>query len=216
MDATHSQGDFKVPARTYLLWIAIIGLISLLLILRNQASSEGPLLSQHESMRLVENDQIVAAKINIDPQTPRSYDVRGDHFKVNSNVKVPFRARVYLTDQCLQELLNIPAFHATRPNTLLMNVVWSLGPILLVALLIYFVLIRQLKSAVPPKRAVQPGSPSPFAGIIEIAPDIVQRAPVFVGTDVPLQRLIDALERGDSIEKFLGDHPSVKRSQVLP
>ena len=39
--------------------------------------------------------------------------------------------------------------------------------------------------------------------------------PVFVGTRVPLQNLIDYLEGGESIEDFLDGFPSVKRDQVI-
>lgn len=205
MDASQSRGEFKVPPRTYLLWIAIIGLIPLVVIFRQNAPSDGVVLRQHEFIRMVGNDHIATARINIDSQSPQFHDIRGFHFKVDANgrrvlengeyVQVPFRARVYLSDATVQQLLNKPGFEAHRPNTLLANIFWSLGPILLVALLIYFVFIRQLargafRSRVEPRRA----SPE-FAGIIHIDPQVVQRAPVFVGTDVPLQRLIDALER---------------------
>ena len=39
--------------------------------------------------------------------------------------------------------------------------------------------------------------------------------PVFVGTRVPLQNLIDSLEGGESIEDFLSGFPTVKREQVV-
>jgi uncharacterized protein (DUF433 family) len=39
--------------------------------------------------------------------------------------------------------------------------------------------------------------------------------PVFLGTRVPLQNLIDYLEGGESIEDFLDGFPSVKREQVI-
>ena len=39
--------------------------------------------------------------------------------------------------------------------------------------------------------------------------------PVFAGTRVPLQNLIDALEGGESVEDFLEGFPSVKRSQAI-
>ena len=39
--------------------------------------------------------------------------------------------------------------------------------------------------------------------------------PVFVGTRVPLQNLVDYLEGGESIEDFLDGFPSVKREQVI-
>jgi len=46
-------------------------------------------------------------------------------------------------------------------------------------------------------------------------PDIMGGTPVFVGTRVPLQNLIDYLEGGESIEDFLDGFPSVKREQVI-
>lgn len=40
-------------------------------------------------------------------------------------------------------------------------------------------------------------------------------APVFVGTRVPVETLIDYLEAGDSIDEFLEGFPSVERQQVI-
>jgi len=39
--------------------------------------------------------------------------------------------------------------------------------------------------------------------------------PVFAGTRVPVQTLLDYLEAGDSIDDFLGGFPSVSRNQVI-
>jgi uncharacterized protein (DUF433 family) len=39
--------------------------------------------------------------------------------------------------------------------------------------------------------------------------------PVFSGTRVPFQNLIDCLEAGDSIDLFLYDFPTVSREQVI-
>jgi uncharacterized protein (DUF433 family) len=52
-------------------------------------------------------------------------------------------------------------------------------------------------------------------GVIHSHPEILGGTPVFVGTRVPLQNLIDYLEGGESIEDFLDGFPSVKREQVL-
>jgi uncharacterized protein (DUF433 family) len=46
-------------------------------------------------------------------------------------------------------------------------------------------------------------------------PEIMGGTPVFVGTRVPLQNLIDSLEGGESIEDFPDGFPSVKREQVI-
>lgn len=52
-------------------------------------------------------------------------------------------------------------------------------------------------------------------GIVHSDPEIMGGTPVFVGTRVPLQNLIDSLEGGESIEDFLDAFPTVKREQVI-
>ena len=52
-------------------------------------------------------------------------------------------------------------------------------------------------------------------GIVHSDPEIMGGTPVFVGTRVPLQNLIDYLEGGESIEDFFDGFPSVKREQVI-
>ena len=39
--------------------------------------------------------------------------------------------------------------------------------------------------------------------------------PVFLGTRVPVQTLLDYLEAGENIDEFLEGFPSVKREQVI-
>jgi len=39
--------------------------------------------------------------------------------------------------------------------------------------------------------------------------------PVFCGTRVPVQTLLDYLEAGESIDEFLAGFPSVTRAQVI-
>lgn len=51
--------------------------------------------------------------------------------------------------------------------------------------------------------------------IIHSDPEIMGGTPVFVGTRVPLQNLIDSLEGGESIEDFLDGFPTVSREQVI-
>ena len=52
-------------------------------------------------------------------------------------------------------------------------------------------------------------------GIIHSDPEIMGGTPVFTGTRVPLQNLIDALEGGESIDEFLEGFPSVRRAQAI-
>jgi uncharacterized protein (DUF433 family) len=46
-------------------------------------------------------------------------------------------------------------------------------------------------------------------------PEVMGGAPVFSGTRVPIQTLLDYLEAGDSIDDFLAGFPSVSREQVV-
>lgn len=52
-------------------------------------------------------------------------------------------------------------------------------------------------------------------GIVHSDPEIMGGTPVFVGTRVPLQNLVDYLEGGESIEDFLDGFPTVKREQAI-
>ena len=46
-------------------------------------------------------------------------------------------------------------------------------------------------------------------------PEIMGGTPVFAGTRVPFQTLLDYLEGGDSLDAFLDDFPTVSREQVI-
>jgi uncharacterized protein (DUF433 family) len=51
--------------------------------------------------------------------------------------------------------------------------------------------------------------------VISRDPQVMGGAPVFAGTRVPVQTLLDLLEAGDSINDFLEGFPSVTRDQVI-
>jgi uncharacterized protein (DUF433 family) len=51
--------------------------------------------------------------------------------------------------------------------------------------------------------------------IVTSSPDILSGTPVFAGTRVPVQALIDSLAGGETIDDFLSGFPTVKRDQVV-
>ena len=51
--------------------------------------------------------------------------------------------------------------------------------------------------------------------IVHSDPEILGGTPVFVGTRVPLQNLIDYLEGGESVDDFLEAFPTVNREQAI-
>ena len=51
--------------------------------------------------------------------------------------------------------------------------------------------------------------------LITSSPDRLGGRPVFAGTRVPVQTLIDYLEGGNPLSEFLEDFPSVTREQAI-
>ena len=51
--------------------------------------------------------------------------------------------------------------------------------------------------------------------VVTTAPEIMGGTPVFPGTRVPVQTLLDYLEAGDSIDDFLAGFPTVTREHVV-
>ena len=51
--------------------------------------------------------------------------------------------------------------------------------------------------------------------VVHSDPDILGGTPVFVGTRVPVQALIDYIEGGHSLKQFLDDFPSVTRELAI-
>ena len=51
--------------------------------------------------------------------------------------------------------------------------------------------------------------------IINSSPEIMGGTPVFTGTRVPVQTLLDYLKAGESIDDFLDGFPSVTKEQVI-
>ena len=53
------------------------------------------------------------------------------------------------------------------------------------------------------------------SSVVTADPNVMSGAPVFKGTRVLVQTLIEYLEAGDSIDDFLEGFPSVDREQVI-
>lgn len=50
--------------------------------------------------------------------------------------------------------------------------------------------------------------------LIQRSPEILGGTPVFAGTRVPVQTLIDYIKRGHSLSEFLDDFPTVRKEQA--
>ena len=53
------------------------------------------------------------------------------------------------------------------------------------------------------------------SSIVSTSVDVMGGTPVFTGTRVPIQTLLDYLKAGESIDDFLDGFPTVSRAQVI-
>jgi len=56
---------------------------------------------------------------------------------------------------------------------------------------------------------------APETPVVHADPEIMSGTPVFVGTRVPFQALLDYLEAGQPLSEFLEDFPSVSKEQAV-
>jgi len=118
----------------------------LLMLLRDKRESQpGEQISQHRFEELVDAGQIVHATVSYDNQSPLN-EIDGV-YKAEGNVQkeVRFRTKVRLTGRLEEKLFNRPQFEARQPNTVVMSIIWSVLPIIVIAVLIWFFFIRQIK-----------------------------------------------------------------------
>ncbi len=53
------------------------------------------------------------------------------------------------------------------------------------------------------------------SNVIDRSPEVLGGTPVFRGTRVPIQTLLEYLEAGERLDEFLRDFPTVTREQVI-
>src|SRR5512143_1046067 len=73
--------EFRVPPRTWIVWIAIFGGIILLMLARERMDSQGDVLSQFRFQQLVESNLIAHAVINYSPQNLSLTEITGKYYR---------------------------------------------------------------------------------------------------------------------------------------
>src|SRR6266850_623812 len=147
------SGEFKVPPRTYILWIAILGAIPLLMFFRNNAGPSGETVSQAYFEELVDSNRITKAIIILGPPGNSTLilgDVSGKYLKHDADgkeVEVPFKSKIPLYPGLKERVFKTRRFEVKEANTVLLVLLYSVFPILVIGLLIWFFFIRQIKMA---------------------------------------------------------------------
>jgi cell division protease FtsH len=142
-------GEFRVPPRTMIVWIAILGGITLLMLFKDRMETPGDPIKQTKFMELVESNQIVQATINYNPQGTYLREITGKYKKTEDGrtTVAPFQAKIVLYPELEKKLVNNPVFEPREPNTMLFSFMLSILPIIIIAALIWFFFIRQIKMA---------------------------------------------------------------------
>src|SRR5579872_917662 len=134
-DKNPKKGEFRVPPRTWIVWIAIFGGIILLMLFKEKLDSPADTLSQFAFQQLVESNLITEATINYNPQSPLN-EIVGKYYKDSDHrTTAAFRAKVKLTEKMEEALYSKPQFSPREPNTMLMSVAVSVLPFIIIAAL---------------------------------------------------------------------------------
>lgn len=155
-DDEKRQGDFRGSPQRYLLWLAILATIPLLLLVNKSSGPAVGELSQPEFMRLVQSNLIVKASITYDPQSVLQ-EIRGRMVKTDAEgrrvlengkeVEQNFIARVRLPEKFEESILTTGKFEVRQPNTLLIQLLWAIGPFILIGIFIWVFFVRQIRMA---------------------------------------------------------------------
>lgn len=141
-------GEPRRGRRGWILWLAIFGGILAIMLLKERVEP-GEVISQHRFEELVDAGQIAHANICYDPRNPALNEIVGTYYREQNGEKTqaPFRTKVRLTGGLERRLLSLPQFEPHHSNPWLMSIVWSVLPIILIAALIWFFFIRQIRMA---------------------------------------------------------------------
>jgi cell division protease FtsH len=144
----NKTGDMRMPPRTWLLWLFILSLIPLLVFFKDRSETKFEVLDHRQFLDLVSSNRIADATINYNPQSPLRL-ITGRYLETAGESKrlVPFRLETRLSEDLEQKLLDTGKFKAVEPPTMLINLLYGILPFLLLAGIVYFFLIRQIRMA---------------------------------------------------------------------
>ena len=147
-DNSGKNGDFRVPPKTWVVWILIIGGILALVLFRNNLTPPVDSITPQEFLSKLESGALDSAVLNYSPQSPL-YDVSGKYHTGDPKTGplTPFRLKLPLTDATADKLLHYPNVKVNEQSTLALSVLMTVLPILLIGAFIWFFFIRQIKMA---------------------------------------------------------------------
>ena len=153
-------GEFRVPPRTWIVWIAIFGGIISLMLFKDRLETQGDVLQAPVFLEKVDSNLIAHAVISYNPGTSAFADIMGKYYRTDASgniIKnssgqpdtVAFRAKVPLPlpPEILLRYMYKSEFEWRETNAMLVNAMWTLLPFALIAAFVWFFFIRQIKMA---------------------------------------------------------------------
>jgi len=145
-----SSGETRMSPRSWIIWTLILALLLLLIVFRDRPEAKTEAITHLQFSQLVESNLVVKGTVSYNPQSPDLRDISGKYRSMRADGKVtelPFKLKTRLTPNLEEKVLTSGKFETVEPNTILQSILIGILPFLVLALLIYFLLMRQLKMA---------------------------------------------------------------------
>jgi cell division protease FtsH len=151
-------GEFRIPPKTWIVWMVIFASIIGLMVIKEHVQSPNEPLKQPEFLRKMDANLIARGDMIFSPQS-QMVEIIGEYYvtdgmgRIQTNassgqaVTTVFQTKLHLTDKLEDKLRESGRFEQREPNTMMLNIFWSLAPILIIAGFIWFFFIRQIKLA---------------------------------------------------------------------
>src|SRR5260221_10259269 len=111
-------GEFRVPPRTWIVWIAIFGGIILLMLAKERMTQPSEQLSQYSFFQKVDSNLVAHAIINYSAQSAFLTEIVGAYYEKDRDGNIikeggkpkefPFRTKARLTNRMENKLLALP------------------------------------------------------------------------------------------------------------
>lgn len=144
-------GDPKLPPRTWVVWLLILLLIPVLMFvnpIKRMVPTE-TLTTVSELQKIIAEGHLKKAVIRTSASSPDLKEIKGTYVKKvdGKDAEVVFTLRTHLSDARLDELQDTGLFESDAPNALLIQILYPVIMIALIAGSIWFLFLRQLKAA---------------------------------------------------------------------
>ena len=151
---SRKNGEFRVPPKTWIVWIIIIGGILALVLFNKHMAEPSTAIQPSDFLAKLDAGLIDSATLNQSPQSSL-YDITGKYKQLeksgdanaNTETLVPFHVKMPVTDKMLDKILATKNVDVKEQNTIVLSVMMTLLPILLIGAFIWFFFIRQIKMA---------------------------------------------------------------------